>query len=94
MAETARYTLSETEEITAAQSRLDKALISRCIEGLGLYAAQIAAENKYSSEIGEIRELAETLIGYWGLDCKSVKPAEEIMAVPLKRADGDEDDIF
>ncbi|MCL2853777.1 MAG: antirestriction protein ArdA [Defluviitaleaceae bacterium] len=52
---------------TETQAQRDKALIGRCVDGLGLYAAQIAENNKFSPKINEMRELAENLIGYWGL---------------------------
>jgi len=48
--------------------RRDKALLRRCVDGLGLYAAQIAAENRHSSKIEELRKFIEDLIGYWYLD--------------------------
>ncbi|MCL2853862.1 MAG: DUF3849 domain-containing protein, partial [Defluviitaleaceae bacterium] len=51
-----------------AQFHRDKALIGRCVDGLGLYAAQIAEENKFSSKINEVRNLAENLANYWGFE--------------------------
>ncbi|MCL1884650.1 MAG: hypothetical protein FWF81_12975 [Defluviitaleaceae bacterium] len=74
------YTINELLNAMAPQSRRDKALIGRCVEGLGLYAAQVAEENKSSSKIGEIRKLAENLVGYWGLGFEgSEKSAEDFM---------------
>jgi hypothetical protein len=62
------YTLNELLERMKPQARRDMALIDRCIDGLGLYAAQIAAEDRHSKMIDKMRTLAETLVGYWGLD--------------------------
>ena len=73
-------TMNELLETMASQSRRDKALMGRCVEGLGLYAAQIAEENKSSSKIGEMRNLAENLVGYWGLEFNgSEKNAKDFM---------------
>jgi hypothetical protein len=60
------YNINELIEKMKPQARRDKALIARCVDGLGLYAAQIAAENRTSDKINEMRKLAENLVGYWG----------------------------
>jgi hypothetical protein len=62
------YTLNELIEKMEPQARRDMALIDRCIDGLGLYAAQITAEDRDSSKIEKTRAFVETLVGYWGLD--------------------------
>jgi hypothetical protein len=64
----AKFTLDELIKMMEPQARLDKALIARCVDGLGVYAAQIAANDRFSHKIGETRELVETLVSYWGLD--------------------------
>jgi hypothetical protein len=74
------YTLNELIEKMAPRARRDKALIGRCVDGLGLYAAQIAAENKHSSKIDDLRKFAENLVGYWGLEeAEGVKSAADLL---------------
>ncbi len=63
----ATYTLEELIKMSEPQARLDKALIARCVDGLGYYAARIAADDRFSPKIGETRELVETLVDYWML---------------------------
>lgn len=67
---TQSYTLAELIKIMEPQARRDKVLISECIVGLGLYAAQIAQTNSNSSIIEEMRKLIENLVGYWGFDAE------------------------
>jgi hypothetical protein len=62
------YTFSEMIEAMEPQSRRDKALIGRCVDGLSLYAAQVAMEDKLSPKIDELRLFTEILVCYWGLD--------------------------
>ena len=62
------YSLNELMEKMAPQSRLDMALIGRCADGLGLYAAKIAEENKTAPKIEELRSFVDKMVGYWGLD--------------------------
>ena len=85
------YTLDELLEKMAPQGRRDKALISRCVDGLGLYAAQIAVENKNSSKIDELRKLAENLVCYWGLNDdylnENAKPLDEYLQAFDERVD-------
>jgi len=83
-----RYTLNELIEAMEPQSRRDKALMSRCVEGLGLYAAQLAENDRFSSKIDEIRKLADNLVGYWGLSFEDgSKSAEEFMQAFDDRVD-------
>ena len=85
------YTLDELIKMNEPQAQRDKALISRCVDGLGLYAAQIAAEDRFSSKILEMRNLAETLVSYWGLDddslTKNAKPRDEYLQAFDERVD-------
>jgi len=62
------YTLDELIKMMEPQAQRDKALINQCIEGLGLYAVQIAQGDSESSKIDEMRKLVENLVCYWGLD--------------------------
>jgi hypothetical protein len=62
------YTLNELIEKMTPQARRDKALIGRCADGLGLYAAQIAAGNNNSYKVDELRELVDKIVAYWGFD--------------------------
>ena len=71
------YSLDELMKQMEPQSRRDKALIARCIDGIGLYAAQLAAENGFSPKLKELRELAGTLVSYWGLDQGENAPRAE-----------------
>ena len=64
------YTLDKLLEKMEPQNRRDMALIGRCTDRLGLYAAQIAENDRTSPKIQETRNLVETLAGYWGLDDK------------------------
>jgi hypothetical protein len=64
----ATITLSEMLELMEPQAKLDKALIARCIDGIGLYAAQIAEKDMHSPKIGELRETCDLLYNYWWLD--------------------------
>jgi hypothetical protein len=74
------YTLDELLKKMEPQAHMDKALIARCIDGLGLYTAQIAAENSHSDKIKETRKLVETLVGYWGInDGTNAKPLEDFL---------------
>ena len=74
------YTLEELMKIMEPQARRDKELITKCIAGLGLYAAQQEEKDSGSREAEEMRDLAKNLIGYWGLDYgENAKPAEDIM---------------
>ena len=61
------YTLEELLRRMEPQARRDMALIGRCVDGLGLYAAQIASEDRFSPQVGELRLLVERLGSYWGL---------------------------
>ena len=62
-------------------SRIDKAIISECIDGLGVYAQMLAKDGHNSSKIAEIRQLVEDLVGYWGLDYGAFsKPLDDYMA--------------
>ena len=69
-----RYTASELLEEMELQSHMDKALIGRCVDGLSLYAAQIAMDDisggrgGFSPKIDELRKLTEQLVLYWGID--------------------------
>jgi len=82
------YTLNELIETMEPQSRRDKALMSRCVEGLGLYAAQLAADDRFSSKIDEIRKLADNLVDYWGLGFEDgSKSAKEFMQAFDDRVD-------
>ena len=78
-----RYTLDELIEKMEPQAQRNHALIRRCIDGLGLYAAQIAEQDRQSSKIDKMRMLAEQLVSYWGLNDASfynhAKPLEEYM---------------
>ena len=75
------YTLNELIEKMEPQAQRDHALIARCVDGLALYAAKIAARDRHSSKIDELRKLTENLVGYWGLNddsfYKYAKPLEE-----------------
>jgi len=51
----------------------DKALINRCVDGLGLYAALKARESKHTSKIKDLQELANRIVDYWGLDSKVIQ---------------------
>ena len=77
------YTLGELQKLMEPQAQRDKALIGRCVDGLGLYAAQIAEGDRFSPKIEATRKLAENLIGYWGLGdsylTKDARPMEEFM---------------
>jgi hypothetical protein len=74
------YKLGELIEKMEPQTQRDKALMGRCVDGLGLYAAQIAAVNKTANKIDEIRKFAERLVGYWGLDCgENVTPPRDLL---------------
>ena len=77
------YTLDELQKLMEPQAQRDMALISRCVDGLGLYAAQIAAQNKSSDKINKMRMLTETLVSYWGLNdesfYKNAKSLEEFL---------------
>jgi hypothetical protein len=78
-----RYTLDELIKKMEPQGQRDKALIGRCVDGLGLYTAQIAAENRHSAAIDKMRELVENLVCYWGLNDdslnKNAKPLEDFL---------------
>ena len=74
------YTLNEIIENMLPGERRDKALIGRCVDGLALYTAQLAAENKSSSKIDELRTLADKIIDYWGLDdIGSAEPSKDFL---------------
>ena len=75
------YTLDELQKKMEPQAQRDKALIRRCVDGLSLYAAGIAENNRHSSKIEEMRKLAVNLVGYWGLDDygANAKASEEIL---------------
>ena len=75
------YTVDELVQKMEPQAQLDRALIRRCIDGLGLYAAGIAANERHSKKIDEMRKLAENLVEYWGLDDYGAneKASEEIL---------------
>ena len=74
------YTLEELIKIMEPQAQRDKALISACIGGLGLYASQQAQFNPQSSKTDELRGLVVTLVSYWGLDeGENAKTAEDFL---------------
>jgi len=80
---TVSYTLGELIKKMEPQSRRDKTLINGCVEGLGLYAAQLAQADNNSPGIAEMRDLAEQLVHYWGLTddylTENAKPLDEYM---------------
>lgn len=58
----------------------DKELITKCINGLELYAALQAQKDAESPQIADIRDLIWTLAGYWGLDTgENAKPVDYFM---------------
>jgi hypothetical protein len=81
--EAVKYTLGELIEKMEPQARRDKLLINDCVEGLGLYAAQLARADADSPIITEMRDLAEQLVHYWGLNddylMTNAKPLDEYM---------------
>ena len=82
------YTLDEIIKMMKPQDRRNKALIRDCIGGLGLYAAQKAYSNPGSPKIAEMRELAEQLVYYWGLDDgDNAKPVEDYLKAFDKEID-------
>jgi hypothetical protein len=62
-----RYSSSDFNGNMKPQARRDKVIIDKCIDGLGLFAAQKANADRLSPEIGKIRSLVETLVQFWGL---------------------------
>ena len=56
------------------QARKDKALISKCVDGLTEYAAELRqkAGDAGKEQISALRRLVDELAGYWGLDAKTV----------------------
>jgi len=74
------YTLNELLEKMEPQARRDKALIGRCVDGLGLYTAQLAADNKNDPKIEKMKALAERILGYWGLeDAAGTEPSRSFL---------------
>jgi hypothetical protein len=77
------YTLKEIIEKMAPQDRRDMALIERCMDGLGLYAAQIAEKGRDLYKIEKARTLVEIFVSFWGFeDSESyakAKPLEEYL---------------
>jgi hypothetical protein len=61
-------TLDELIKKMEPQYKIDQMAMRDCIDGLGVYAAHKAKENRFASEISNIRELIEGMIPYWGLD--------------------------
>ena len=62
------YTLPEFFKLMKPRRGRDRALIRKCITGLGLYAAQQARADPATPKIAELRGLIENLACYWGLD--------------------------
>ena len=50
------------------RNRNEKAIISDCIEGLGVYAALCVHDNSFTTKPDDIRKLISNLVPYWGLD--------------------------
>jgi hypothetical protein len=62
------YTLDELIEKMEPQARRDRALIDRCIDGLACTRHRSRRKTVIPKKIDKMRTLAETLVGYWGLD--------------------------
>ena len=74
------YTVTELLKMMEPQARRDKELITQCVSGLGLYAAQRAQEHPGSPKIEELRGLVDNLVCYWGLDFgDGAKPLDDFM---------------
>lgn len=69
-----RMTLDELINAMEPQARKDKALISKCVDGLTEYAAELRqkAGDAGKEQISALRRLVDELAGYWGLDAKTV----------------------
>ena len=69
-----RMTLDELINAMEPQARKDKALISKCVDGLTEYAAELRqkAGDAGKEQISDLRRLVDELAGYWGLDAKTV----------------------
>lgn len=69
-----RMTLDELINAMEPQARKDKALISKCVDGLTEYAAELRqkAGAAGKEQISALRRLVDELAGYWGLDAKTV----------------------
>lgn len=69
-----RMTLDELINAMEPQARKDKALISKCVDGLTEYAAELRqkAGDAGKEQISALRRLVDELVGYWGLDAKTV----------------------
>ena len=69
-----RMTLDELINTMEPQVRKDKALISKCVDGLTEYAAELRqkAGDAGKEQISALRRLVDELAGYWGLDAKTV----------------------
>lgn len=67
-------TLDELINAMEPQARKDKALISKCVDGLTEYAAELRqkAGDAGKEQISALRRLVDELAGYWGLDAKTV----------------------
>ena len=74
------YTLNELIDMMEPQARQDKEIITNCIHGLELYAAQQAEKDTASPKIAEMRGLIERLVLYWGIDDgENAKPVSYFM---------------
>ena len=62
------YTLDEIIKMNEPQNQRDKALISDCIDGLGVYAALKIQDNSFTSAVEQMRNLIDRMVPYWGLD--------------------------
>ena len=68
-----RMTLDELINAMEPQARKDKALISKCVDGLTEYAAELRqkAGDAGKEQISALRRLVDELAGYWGLDAQT-----------------------
>jgi len=69
-----KMTLDELINAMEPQARKDKALITKCIDGLTEYAAELRqkAGDAGKEQISALRRLVSELEGYWGLDTEAV----------------------
>lgn len=89
-----RMTLDELINAMEPQARKDKALISKCVDGLTEYAAELRqkAGDAGKEQISALRRLVDELAGYWGLDAKTVDHWKQVWNPapfrhpPLKKA--------
>ena len=68
-----RMTLDELINAMEPQARKDKALISKCVDGLTEYAAELRqkAGDAGKEQISALRRLVDELAGYGAVSCRA-----------------------